>query len=224
MPLTALLLRTVLPRCALLCLAAAGVAQAEVYTCVDARGQYLTSDRPILACLDREQRVLDSSGVMRRVIAPQMTSEERARHLASQQQAEEIRQRERDAVRRDQALVIRYPNQEAHDQARATALAQSQIVIDAADAQLGSLNKEREDLANQMAFFEKNPARAPVELRRKIEENAQTIEIQKQAIASQESERTRINARFDDELAHLRQLWSAAAAKQTAAQAPPGNP
>ena len=33
-----------------------GVAQAAIYTCVDAQGRRITSDRPIAACMDREQR------------------------------------------------------------------------------------------------------------------------------------------------------------------------
>jgi len=190
------------------CVAAA--AQADVYTCTDAQGRYLTADRPIMACNDREQRVLDSSGTVHRVIPPQMTGPQRAQYEAAQRQAELERQRARDAVRRDQVLLIRYPHQEAHDQARAAALEQSQTVIDAANAQLATLTKERRALDEEMQFYEKDPSRAPAALRRKISDNTQSMEIQRQAIASQQAERTRINERFDAELATLRKLWSAA--------------
>ena len=190
---------------------AGATAQADVYTCVDAQGRYLTADRPIMACNDREQRVLDSSGGVKRVIPPQMTGPERAQYEAARRQAELERQRARDAIRRDQVLLIRYPNQEAHDQARAAALAQSQTVIDAANAQLNVLAKERQALDEEMQFYEKDPSRAPAALRHKISDNTQSAEIQRQAIASQQTERARINERFDAELATLRQLWGAAA-------------
>ncbi|HET7868163.1 MAG TPA: DUF4124 domain-containing protein, partial [Burkholderiaceae bacterium] len=36
---------------------AAGSAGSGIYSCTDARGRRLTSDRPIIECLDREQRV-----------------------------------------------------------------------------------------------------------------------------------------------------------------------
>jgi len=190
---------------------AGAAAHADVYTCIDAQGRYLTADRPIMACIDREQRVLDNSGAVKRVIAPQMTGPERAQYEAAQRQAELERQRARDAIRRDQVLLIRYPNQEAHDQARAAALAQSQTVIDAATAQLDTLAKDRKALDEEMQFYEKDPSRAPAVLLRKISDNTQSTEIQRQAIASQQAERTRINERFDAELLNLRQLWNAAA-------------
>ena len=81
-----------------------------IYTCVDATGRRITSDRPIMSCIDREQR------------------EQQAR------KAEQARQR--------------------------------------------------------------------------LEENRQSAEVQNRAIAGQQVERDKINQRFDEELAHLRQLWS----------------
>jgi len=53
-------------------------AQAGIYTCVDAKGRRLTSDRPILDCLDREQTELSSSGKVVRKLGPSLTGEERA--------------------------------------------------------------------------------------------------------------------------------------------------
>ncbi|WP_432214584.1 DUF4124 domain-containing protein, partial [Salmonella enterica] len=37
-------------------------AQGGIYTCVDAKGRKLTADRPILDCIDREQKELNASG------------------------------------------------------------------------------------------------------------------------------------------------------------------
>jgi len=192
---------------ALACAAAA--ARADIYTCIDAQGHYLTADRPILACNDREQRVLDSSGVPR-TLSPQMTAAERAQQDARKRQAEFDRQRANDAARRDQVLLIRYPDKKAHDQVRAAELAMSQAVIDAANAQLDELAEERQTLAKEMEFYKNDPSLAPPGLRRRIEDNAQSMEIQRQTIANQENERARINQRFDKELITLRQLWSAA--------------
>lgn len=38
----------------------------------------LTADRPIVECLDREQRELSPSGTVRRVVGPTLTEQERA--------------------------------------------------------------------------------------------------------------------------------------------------
>ena len=43
-----------------------GKSAGGIYTCVDAYGRRITSDRPIPECMDREQRQLSSSGVSRR--------------------------------------------------------------------------------------------------------------------------------------------------------------
>jgi hypothetical protein len=43
---------------------------ADVYTCVDAKGQRRSSDRPIAECADREQRVLGPAGTVKRVLPP----------------------------------------------------------------------------------------------------------------------------------------------------------
>ena len=42
-------------------------AQAGIYTCVDAKGRRLTSDRPIVECLDREQKELTPNGNVKRI-------------------------------------------------------------------------------------------------------------------------------------------------------------
>ena len=45
-----------------------------IYTCVDTRGRRLTSDRPIIECLDREQRVMNKDGSTRTVLPPSIAS------------------------------------------------------------------------------------------------------------------------------------------------------
>ena len=58
-----------------------------------------------------------------------------------------------------------------------------------------------------MEFYKKDPSKAPAYVRRQLEENIQSQAVQKRFIEEQESEIRRVNARFDDELVRLRQLW-----------------
>ena len=51
---------------------------AGIYTCVDARGRKLTSDRPIPECNDREQKVLNPSGTVKSKLGPTLTAQERS--------------------------------------------------------------------------------------------------------------------------------------------------
>src|ERR1035437_9053119 len=45
-----------------------------IYTCTDARGRKLNSDRPIAECSDREQKILNPSGTVRAKVAPTLTA------------------------------------------------------------------------------------------------------------------------------------------------------
>ena len=51
---------------------------ADIYTCKDASGKQLVSDRPISSCIDREQKVLSNSAVVKKVVPPSYTAQEAA--------------------------------------------------------------------------------------------------------------------------------------------------
>ncbi len=186
----------------------AGQTRSGIYTCIDAQGRRITSDRPIPQCLDREQRELGPSGTVRRVVPPSYTAEERARIEAQRRTEEEARARVNEERRRERALLIRYPNQEAHDKDRAVALAQVDEVVGAVKKREQELATQRKQIDLELEFYQNDPNRAPAWLKRKLEDNEQQVQVQKRFLAEQDQEKRRINERFDDELAKLRQLWS----------------
>ena len=196
--------------CALLGAATGVGAQSPVggiYTCVDAQGRKLTSDRPIPECLDREQKVLNPSGTVAQKVGPSLTAAERAQQETRDKQELEARNRTSEERRRDKALLVRFPTRAAHDKERAEALAQVGSITQAATSRLAELATQRKKLDDEMEFYHKDPSKAPFYLRRQVEENNQNAAAQKRFITDQEEEAQRINKRFDDELARLRQLW-----------------
>ena len=191
-----------------------------IYSCVDAQGRRITADRPIAACIDRPQHELNKTGTTVRVIPPTPTAAEREAQQVREREAVQERQRARDAIRRDQVLVNRYPHAGAHEVERKKALAQTQGVIDTAQKRLDELQANRKGLNEEMEFYRKDPAKAPAHVRRGIEDNEQAQQEQRRAIAGQQEEQARINTRFDTEAAHLKTLWgSAASAAKAAASA-----
>jgi Domain of unknown function (DUF4124) len=178
-----------------------------IYTCVDAQGRKLTSDRPISECLDREQKVLNPSGTVAQKVGPSLTAAERAQQEARDKQEQEARSRVSEERRRDKALLIRFPTRAAHDKERADAIEQVAAISAAASRRLVELAAQRKKLDDEMEFYSKNPAKAPLYLRRQVEENTQNVEAQNRFILDQEEETKRINSRFDAELVRLRQLW-----------------
>ena len=179
-----------------------------VYTCTDAKGRKLTSDRPIPECTDREQKVLNPSGTVRAKVGPTLTPVEKAELEQKEKREIEERNKTLDERRRDRALLSRYPNKEVHDGERREALAQITVVIQAAKNRLTELARQRVAMDEEMEFYKKDPAKAPAYVRRQLEENIQSQTVQKRFIEEQESEIRRVNARFDDELTRLRQLWA----------------
>lgn len=184
------------------------VAAQDIYTCVDGRGRTITADRPIAECTDRTQRELSRSGLVKRQLGPTLTAHEQAALEEKNRLALEVRAREAEEKRRDRALLQRYPARAVHDQERSAALAQIDEVIKAASKRTVELGEQRRSLASEMEFYAKNPSRAPSVLKHRLEENDNSVLVQKKFIAEQEQEKRRVNQRFDEELVRLKQLWA----------------
>jgi len=172
-----------------------------IYTCVDARGRKLTSDRPIPECSDREQSVLNPSGTVRAIVPPTLTGPERAALEARQRREAEERRRER-------ALLVRYPNRAMHDKERQEALDSIAVVRQAAINRVRELQRQRRELDAELEFYARDPSKVPPSLRRLVEDNDKSMAVQERFILDQEAEIARVNARFDEELVRLQQLWA----------------
>ncbi len=192
-----------------------GLAQAAIFTCVDAQGRRITSDRPIAACMDREQRELSPSGSVRRVIPPEPTAEERAALDAKRKADAERDARLNEEKRRERALLSRYPNEAAHQRERVKALESVDAVEAAIHHRIEELVKQRAKLNEEMAFYAKDPAKTPPLLKRKFNDNENLVSAQQSALKQQAEERQRVSERFDAELEQLRKLWAQSAAGPT---------
>ena len=211
--------RTFLATWSLCALAASASAQGGgttaspgIFSCTDSRGRTITADRPIADCADREQREFGPSGTVRRTLEPTYTAREQAEREERARQAAMQASRLSEERRRERALVMRYPNPTAHERERSEAMLQIDAVIDAARKRLGELAKERQGIDDEMEFYKKDPSKAPPSLRRKLDDSEQSVAVQNRFIAAQEDEKKRVNARFDEERARLKPLWSANAA------------
>lgn len=189
-------------------LSGSALAQQNIYSCVDARGRKLTSDRPIPECNDREQRVLNPSGTVKAKVGPTLTAQEYAELESKQKLIQEEQARTSEEKRRDRALLIRYPSRTVHDKERAEALAVIGVVKQAALKRTDRLTEERIGIMAEMEFYKKDPSKAPASLRRQVDEVSKNLTGQANFISEQDTEIKRINARFDEELLRLNQLWA----------------
>jgi len=194
----------------------------QFYSCTDGNGRKLTSDRPIAECLDREQRVIDSTGTVRRVVGPTLTDNERAAQEAERQEELKKKAKLTEARRRARALLARYPNEVRHKEGRREALAEMNEDIAIANKRLFTLRGDRKTIDAELGPWKENPDKAPVNLQRKSADNQLLIDDQLRLIALREKEKARINEQFDNELVHLRELWNEVATRQKKiVEAPP---
>lgn len=189
-------------------LAQAPAANVGIYTCTDDRGRKLTSDRPIAACMHKEQLLLNRDGSLRAVIPPTLTAEERAEREARERRAAEERVAQQDAVRRDRNLVARYPNEATHGKAREAALDSLRQAIAATERRLLELSKERVPLLNEAEFYVGKTL--PPRIKAGLDANDAAVEAQKSAATQQAAELERVNKFYDVELERLRKLWAGA--------------
>lgn len=180
----------------------------SIFVCVDATGRRITSDRPIAECANREQRELSPTGAVKRVIAPHLTPEERAQ-VEHQNEADAARKsRDLEQQRRDRALLLRYPSQSQHDAERKRQLALQLEGVASLDKRGEDLKQQEKELRLELEFYKADPTKAPAWLKRKLAENTDLQQQHLQLVALQLDEKRRINQRFDEELARLKQLWA----------------
>src|SRR4051812_32288399 len=80
-----------------------------IFSCVDASGKRITSDRTIPECATREQRVLNADGSVKHIVPPTLTADERAEAEARERDEAAARTARNDAIRRDRNLTARFP-------------------------------------------------------------------------------------------------------------------
>jgi hypothetical protein len=183
-------------------------ANTGIYTCVDDRGRRLSADRPIIECRHKEQQILNRDGSLRAVLPPTLTPEERAAKEARERAAAESKVASADAARRDRNLLARFPDEASHNRAREAALDPVRAAMLATEQRLRELQSERKPLLDEAEFYLGKAL--PIKLRAAIDANDASVDAQRAAGATQETELERINRLYDAELERLRRLWAGA--------------
>jgi hypothetical protein len=180
-----------------------------IYTCTTPDGRRLTSDRPISDCNAVEQRVLNADGSLRTVLPAAMSPEQRAAHEARERKLAAERVAQLDAVRRDRNLMMRYPDEAAHQRARASSLDDGNKARLISERRVKDLALERKPLMDEAEFYKGKPL--PAKLKQQLDANDAAADAQKQLIENQKAELVRIGSRYDLELQRLKRLWAGAA-------------
>ena len=200
--------------------AAAAHAQTTFYSCVDAKGNRLTSDRPIMECLDREQQQYSPQGSRKGKLGPSLTANERAALEEKQRKEAEQQARLAEEKQRDRSLVGRYPDEAAHQRERAASLARIDEAIATGVQKDADLQKQRKQLDVDARAAADDVVKSG-RIRRAMAENDENQAAIRRLLAAQQEERERIVRRFDEELVRLKVLWAQMPPKAASAASEP---
>jgi hypothetical protein len=181
---------------------------AGIYTCIDAQGRRITSDRPIRECQDREQAELNRDGSVRRKLPPNMTAEERVAYDEAQRRKLAEDSAHKDMVRLDRNLLMRYPTEADHVSAREAALASARKLLSNSQTRLADLQRDRTQLDNEAEFYKGREL--PRQLKSQYDANQASADAQRSLIQNHQAELQRLNSVYDEELARLKKLWAGA--------------
>jgi hypothetical protein len=185
---------------------AAPTAAPSIYSCIDASGKRITSDRPITECQERPQRLLNADGSVKTIVPPTPTPDERAEAERIERQIQTERAMRQEAVRRDRNLLNRFPNEAAHRKAREAALDDNRASVRRSEVRIELLNKARKPLTDEAEFYIGKPL--PPFLKQQLDANDAAVKAQQDLMVNQQTEIVRINALYDVELERLKNLWS----------------
>jgi len=188
---------------------AAAPASATMFVCTTADGRTITGDRPPAECADVPIRELRADGLVRRVIEPPLTEEQRRARAEQARLAKQRHDEKRAQARQDIALLETYANEADIEVARKTALASRQAMIDRSRKRLETFAVERKKLDEETEFYVNR--KLPLKLEQAIEANESLVQAEQRLIVEMQADITRINKRFDDEAGRYRELREAGA-------------
>jgi uncharacterized protein involved in type VI secretion and phage assembly len=191
-------------------------AQTRIYTCKDASGKTITSDRPLPECQGREGRVLSGQGATVQKIDAPLTPEQIAAREAEQQKKREEEERRREQLRKDKALLNTYSSLDDIESKRQRALAQVEREMRESERRVSLLERQASENRAEAEFYKKKAL--PPELKRRVDENEAALKAEKGLHGSKKGEVGHVNVKFDEDRKRYIELTGSVA--PTAEKAP----
>lgn len=181
-------------------------AQAEIYTCKDAVGRTITSDRPIPECADRAMFVRQNPNQSPREIPRPKTVEERRKADAEEEKQKIEAQLEQDRKREELYLLANFKSETDIELARQRSIETLKEKIRVGNEQIKAVSHLLTELQVQQQNSEKKSPAEIIELQHRANQLALSIKNSRTANEKYEAEQVRINAQFDDTLKRYRDI------------------
>ena len=169
-------------------------------------------------------RELNADGSVRRIIAPPMTKEQQQEQAALQKERQDEAWARKVQQSRDRNLLLTFEDERSLESMRRRGLADIDHEIRLATQRILSMDKELKIAQEAAATWqEENPRKTlPFHFRQRITDAANAILAEDALIADRNTERDRVNSRFDDDARRLRELLGKPAHSQDLARSPRG--
>ena len=186
------------------------VAQSRIYTCKDANGKTITSDRPLPECQGREGRVLSDQGTTVKKIDAPLTPEQIAAREAKEQRKRVEEERRREQLRKDKALLNTYASLDDIESKRQRALSQVEREARESERRISLLERQASENRSEADFYKKKAM--PSDLKRRLDENEAALKAEKNLFGQKKDEVAQVNVKFDEDKKRYLDLIGAASA------------
>lgn len=189
-------------------------AAAEIYSCKDATGRVITSDRPIPECADRAVTVRKNVGQAAKEIPRPLTPEERRKAQAEEARQKELAIAEEERQKQERYLLTHYRSEDDIERDRKEKLNSVKEKIRIGNEQIQFVTKLLTDLdAEKLRRPQASPAEsASFDNRANALRNS--IKKTQDNNYAAETEQAKINAQFDAILKQYREIVQERKAKE----------
>ena len=180
-------------------------ADAQSYRCTSKDGKKYYGSAVPPQCIGQPVEVMNKQGRVVRRIDPEGTEKERAAKEAAEAKKREQLAVQREAARRNRALLATYTSTKDIDEARKRALADNHKAILDVETRIAQIRKRQAGYEQELELYKSKgnpPARLADDLR-----NAEVdLKYQEELLAVKRKEVEQINARYDDDRKRYIQL------------------
>ena len=179
--------------------------QSNSYRCVSKDGKKFYGSTIPRQCIGQPVEELDRySNVVRR-IDPEGTEKERAAKEAAEAKQREELAAQREAARRNRALLAAYTSTQDIDEARKRALAGNAKSMQEVESRIAAIRKRQSGYQKELELY-KGKGEAPQRLAEDLQSTENDLKYHEQLLEAKKKEAVVINARFDDEKKRFTEL------------------
>jgi len=183
----------------------AAQAQQSTFRCVGKDGKKYYGNTIPPQCYGRLVEQLNSQGMVTRRIDPD--AKELSEKEMEAKAREKVEKEKRDAVnkeamRRDRALLATYTSEKDIEEQRARALSDNHKTVRETEQRVAELKKRRASFDKEMEFYQDKKgvaSKVPPKLQEEIRQTEFDLKVQEEALETKKKEVNTINAKYDDD-------------------------